>query len=886
MADSKLEIKLTLRDEASRKLQTVSQRLNNVGRSAQTAGMDLMKFSAPFVGLGFLSVKAAADFESSFAGVRKTVNATEEQFQDLSDSFRQMSKEIPTSVNELNSIAEAAGQLGIEIENIKDFTRTIADIAVTTNLTADAAASGFARIANITGLAQTDFDKLGSALVDLGNNLATTEAEILQFTIRIAGAGEVAGLTQAEIMGIAGAFASVGVPAERGGTAVQTALIKMHQAATTGGEVLDTFARVTNQTGTQFAKMFKEDAAGAFTAFVEGLAKQGDEVFTVFEELELTDKRLMGGFLALANAGDLLRDSMALGNRAFEENTALAKEAEQRYGTFASQMLVLKNTFQDAAIELGQVLIPQIQEYSETTLIPAIERVAEFVRRHGELLEKVVVCGLAIGVLGAAMVAFGIIVGALTKAFVLLRGAVMGGIFVIGAMTALFGGPWTAAIIAAVAVITFLSLRFKDSMKEMQSDYSKLMESIGQGTRDTVNWMIRGINMLIRAMNALREMSPMYSGTVLKEIPQLGPAPKGPGMFSIPGLDMNFEGIKTGLEEWMRDLTKGMSEWAFGKPEEIDWDQVASDSAEFGDVLDQMQKAAAEAQKIASGIGAAAAGEGGTGGAGGVASLLDQLSRVTTVKREWMDFRPVLKALGKTMEDDVSPMVQALMKQFPDMDSVQAFEVVMAGLEKELKESLAAQLAEWTEFYENLTMTEEEKAAASKALLAAQAKEAAEHAEKMKQHAAAVSAAVATMFGDPTGALGMTSKLAGPNAMGELMSRLKGVDPIKDAALHSQIVRDWGIETNRDIAAAKAAVAPPMAQGGFVGGAEGAPSLAMVHGGELVLNRRQQQAMGSTINITVNGGGDEPQRLARLIADEVNLVLGQNALRDEQVRSR
>jgi hypothetical protein len=77
-----------------------------------------------------------------------------------------------------------------------------------------------------------------------------------------------------------------------------------------------------------------------------------------------------------------------------------------------------------------------------------------------------------------------------------------------------------------------------------------------------------------------------------------------------------------------------------------------------------------------------------------------------------------------------------------------------------------------------------------------------------------------------------------------------------------------------------------LAQGGFIGGPEGAPRLAVVHGGELVLNRPQQAAMGSTFNFTINGNVDDPQQMARLIAEEVDAVIGRNAVRNEQVRSR
>ena len=159
------------------------------------------------------------DFESAFAGVRKTVDATEEEFAALSEGIRGMTKEIPASAVEISKVAEAAGQLGIEKEAILGFTRTMIDLGESTNLSADQAATALARLANITQMPQTEFGRLGSTVVALGNNLATTEAEIVEMGLRLAGAGKQVGMTEAEILSLAGALSSVGVEAQAGGSA-------------------------------------------------------------------------------------------------------------------------------------------------------------------------------------------------------------------------------------------------------------------------------------------------------------------------------------------------------------------------------------------------------------------------------------------------------------------------------------------------------------------------------------------------------------------------------------------------------------------------------------------------------------------------------------------
>ena len=93
----------------------------------QTAGK-VATIGAAVIAAGLLfSAKAAIDFESSFAGVRKTVDTSEAGFRKLADGVRAMAREIPIGVNELNRIMELGGQLGVGPANLLEFTDTIAN---------------------------------------------------------------------------------------------------------------------------------------------------------------------------------------------------------------------------------------------------------------------------------------------------------------------------------------------------------------------------------------------------------------------------------------------------------------------------------------------------------------------------------------------------------------------------------------------------------------------------------------------------------------------------------------------------------------------------------------------------------------------------------------
>ncbi len=311
------------------------------------------------------SAKVGSEFESAFAGVEKTVNATDAELLQMRNDLRELARnEIPATAAELSSIAESAGQLGIKNENIVEYTKVMANMDVATNLDSETAASEFAQFANITGMDQSYFENLGSSVVALGNNMATTEADIVSMGMRIAAAGDQIGLSEADIMAYSAALSSVGIEVEAGGTAFSKLISKL-QLATETGKGLTKYAKVASMTGSEFKQMFNEDATGAINAFLAGLKdteQNGMSAIAVLEEMGLTEVRLRDTLLRASNASDMFDSSLKLSSEAWEENTALANEAEQRYKTFESQCAMSANKIKDLGISIYDNMRPGLTE--------------------------------------------------------------------------------------------------------------------------------------------------------------------------------------------------------------------------------------------------------------------------------------------------------------------------------------------------------------------------------------------------------------------------------------------------------------------------------------------------------------------------------------------
>lgn len=371
----------------------VTALVSNVNRQfSLLGGVALVGATAAIAGLiratleiGKAALTASIEYEQAFASVRKTVDdgtlsaaQAAVTFGRLNEDLRGLALEVPLDLEEdIANVAALGGQLGIPAENLKEFTRIVGELGVTTNVAVEDAATSFARLANIMGLGEKDFRDLGDTVVNLGNKLPAQEDEILRFANRIAAAGEIAGFSADEVLAVGAAMASVGVPSERGGTAIQRTWIKITDAVANGGEILDLVAKVSGETSEEFAQHWETDAAGAWTEFVEGLGRTGTDAFKILRDLGLNDQRVIQSLLSISNAGTLMRETFAF---AADDAGALATESEIFFNTTAGQMQLFQNRLHDVSITIGDEMKPAFRDILFT--------INDWIAENPELIEQ------------------------------------------------------------------------------------------------------------------------------------------------------------------------------------------------------------------------------------------------------------------------------------------------------------------------------------------------------------------------------------------------------------------------------------------------------------------------------------------------------------------
>ena len=79
----------------------------------------------------------------------------------------------------------------------------------------------------------------------------------------------------------------------------------------------------------------------------------------------LNDLTVVDTLLRLSGAQGQLAENVSLANTAWEENDALQEEASKRYETTESQLQLAKNSIQNAAPDVGNVMLPWIGQAAE-----------------------------------------------------------------------------------------------------------------------------------------------------------------------------------------------------------------------------------------------------------------------------------------------------------------------------------------------------------------------------------------------------------------------------------------------------------------------------------------------------------------------------------------
>lgn len=484
-----------------------------VASSARSrAALSTLGTAAIGMGAGILagfavSAKAAMNFETAMAGVSTTVKASPAQFAALAAGIRRLATEMPVTRESIAGVVEEAGKLGVARGDLLGFAKSMEQVGASTDLSAKDAARALVQLSTATQLPITEVPKLGSALVALGNDSKAGESKILTSAQSIAGAGHLIGLSTPEILAFGTAVAGLGGGGQAG-LAITRLFTQMDAAVVAGGDKLTKFAAVAGMTSTQFASEFKTNASAAILSFLtglDGISKHGGDALATLNDLSLGGSRGARIIAGLAVTHAQLAHSLGVSSGAFGKNTAATTEANQRWSTTAAQLKILENRLSDAAVSMGQALLPVLKSVV-SDITPVIAGIAALATAFGHLpspvRDAVVALGLMVGVgliAGGSALKLAATIGKLRDAYIALKGAeagaglggalaggssiLTGTLAGIGGGSALAGGALAGGVAASVATAA-VPLAMSQGGQQTISQWKAALEGTGKAAED------------------------------------------------------------------------------------------------------------------------------------------------------------------------------------------------------------------------------------------------------------------------------------------------------------------------------------------------------------------------------------------------------------------
>lgn len=351
----------------------------------------------PMAEVGGYCVDQALEFDTALANVRKTSNLAGRELEDLAQSALELSKTQPVDAATILNVEALGAQLGIARDSLESFAKVCTGLDIATDMNAEKAGTEMARFANIVGMTEGEFSNYGSTLVAIGNNMATTESEVSNMAQRFASAGAQAGLSSADILAMSAAMSSLGIKAEMGGSALSQVFVSISKAVSGGGEELDAFAKAAGMSADEFAAAWRGNAADAFNTLIESIGRasaEGEDMNVILSDLGITQirqsdvmRRLAGSTEAVTGKQSVLAGALDLSRQAWEENTALQKEVDQRNESMQSRLDVLKNKVDAIAITVGRPLTEALISALDA-LQPLVDGVADAAQAFADMEPK------------------------------------------------------------------------------------------------------------------------------------------------------------------------------------------------------------------------------------------------------------------------------------------------------------------------------------------------------------------------------------------------------------------------------------------------------------------------------------------------------------------
>lgn len=355
--------------------------------------------AAPFIA----GARAAIDFESQMADVRKVVNfETPTQFKEMGDDIGRLSERLPMAATDIAKIVAAGGQSGIARDELLSFAESAVKMGIAFDQTADESGDMMAKWRTAFRMNQGEVVALADRINYLGNTGPATTKQISSIITEVGALGEVAGLSSAQVAAIGATMAGVGVKQDVAATGIKNFMLAMTKgtAATKAQAQAYKSLRLDSKT---VAENMQKDAQGTMLDLLKRIG-QVDAAKRPALLAEMFGTESIGAITPLLTNLELLRGNLDKVSDAQKFAGSMEQEYASRAATTANNLQLLRNGVNAAARAIGNALLPGINAVLDK-LRPWLSQVAQMISDNPQLVRGIVIAGAAFTALRAAVFA-------------------------------------------------------------------------------------------------------------------------------------------------------------------------------------------------------------------------------------------------------------------------------------------------------------------------------------------------------------------------------------------------------------------------------------------------------------------------------------------------
>lgn len=319
----------------------------------------------PLVGLGTVSVKTAATFESAMSQVQATMGLTADSTSELkgqtvntmdslSSLAKQMGAETKFSATEAAEALNNMAMAGYNVNEIYDALPEVLNLASAGALDLDYATQLAANGLNVMGYGTDRLSELSNKLAVTASSAYGSVSDFGEGLLVAGGAAKSANLNFTDIFTALGILGDAGISAAEGGTKLRNVILSLYAPTDVAAEELNTLGIQTqdaNGNVRDFQEVLK-DLSGALDGLSE--ADRIDAINTIFNKADIAGVNAL-----LSNCTDRWDE---LSSTIDNAGDAAEQMSDTQLDNLNGQLTILMSGLEGLAIAFGEALLPLVKD--------------------------------------------------------------------------------------------------------------------------------------------------------------------------------------------------------------------------------------------------------------------------------------------------------------------------------------------------------------------------------------------------------------------------------------------------------------------------------------------------------------------------------------------